>query len=185
MAHPITLRICLAMMVLHVTTGRAAAADSAPLEMDVKAAFLPKFAAYINWPPGALGTPEDPIRLCIIGRNAFGASLDAVAGRERIDQHPVQIRRLASAAEATGCHIAFLGGSPKETPAKMLQMLQGQPILTITDDQFGADRGIVHFVLKAGRVRFHIDDALAARSNLGISARLLSLAVSVKQRSRV
>jgi len=67
----------------------------------------------------------------------------------------------------------------------MRRRLHGQPILTITDDQFGAGRGIVHFVLKAGRVRFHIDDALAARSNLGISARLLSLAVSVKQRSRV
>lgn len=185
MAHLITLRLCLAMAVVQVMTGRTpAAAQSTSLETDVKAAFLPKFAAYVNWPPGALGAPEDPVRVCLIGRNSFGSALDGVAGRERIDQHPVQVRRLASAAEAAGCHVAFLGGSAKESPARMLEMLQGQPILTITDDQFGADRGIVHFVLKGGRVRFHIDDARAARSNLGISARLLSLAVSVKQRSR-
>lgn len=185
MLKPTTFRACMTLALLLATAGRAvAAAESPSLEMGVKAAFLPKFAAYVNWPPGALGAAEEPIRLCIIGRNAFGSSLDAIAGRERIDQHPVQVRKLNSAAEAGGCHIAFLGGSAKESPARMLDALQGQPILTVTDARVGAERGIVHFVLKDGRVRFHIDDALAARSNLDISARLLSLAVSVRQRGR-
>src|SRR3546814_18509116 len=60
----------------------------------------------------------------------------------------------------------------------MLTALQGQPILTITDDRLGPQRGIVHFILKDGRVRFPIDDTLAARRHLTISAQLLSLAVS-------
>lgn len=51
-------------------------AQSTQLETKVKAAFLPKFAAYVNWPPGALGAADDPIRLCIIGRNNFGQNLD-------------------------------------------------------------------------------------------------------------
>lgn len=184
MAYLVSLRACFAATLLLAAMDHRAAAESPSLEMGVKAAFLPKFAAYVNWPPGALGAPEEPIRLCIIGRNSFGSSLDEVAGRERIDQHPVQVRRLSSAAEAGGCHVAFLGGSAKESPARMLNELQGKPILTVTDARVGAERGIVHFVLKDGRVRFHIDDALAARSNLGISARLLSLAVSVRQRDR-
>lgn len=178
------LRACLAIALPLAATSPMAAAQSPSLEMSVKAAFLPKFAAYVNWPPGALGAAEEPIRLCIIGRDTFGSSVDEVAGRQRIDQHPVQVRRLGSAAEAGGCHIAFLGGSAKESPGRMLEALQGQPILTVTDARFGAERGMVHFVLKDGRVRFHIDDAMAARSNLGISARLLSLAVSVRQRGR-
>lgn len=178
------IRTCLVIALPLATAGHVAAAQPPSLEMDVKAAFLPKFAAYINWPPGALGASDEPIQLCIIGRNSFGPGLDEVASRERIDQHPVQVRRLNSTAEAAGCHIAFLGGTTKESPGKMLGALQGQPILTVTDDRGGADRGMVHFVLKGGRVRFHIDDALAARSNLGISARLLSLAVSVRQRAR-
>lgn len=184
MLHSAIFRACLVIALPLATAGHVAAAQSPSLEMGVKAAFLPKFAAYVNWPSGALGAPDEPIQLCVIGRDSIGSSLDEVAGRERIDQHPVQVRRLNSTAEAGGCHIAFLGGTTKESPGRMLEALQGQPVLTVTDARGGADRGIVHFVLQGGRVRFHIDDALAARSNLGISARLLSLAVSVRQRAR-
>lgn len=171
-------------MALMLAAPHAADAQQSPLEANVKAAFLPKFAAYVNWPPGLLGAADAPVRVCIIGRNSFGPGLEEAASRERIDQHPVQIRKLASVNEAAGCHIAFLGGSAKESPGAMLEALRGQPILTVTDARLGADRGVVHFVLKDGRVRFHIDDALAGRNNLGISARLLSLAVSVRQRGR-
>jgi hypothetical protein len=66
----------------------------------------------------------------------------------------------------------------------MLAALRGQPALTVTDAAMGPARGMIHFTLQGGRVRFHIDDDMAARSNLAISARLLGLALSVKPRSR-
>ena len=40
----------------------------------------------------------------------------------------------------------------------------------------------VHFAVIGGRVRFHIDDAAAAASGIGVSSRLLALAVEVRQR---
>lgn len=162
----------------------AASPQSTPLEIEVKATFLPKFAAYVNWPPGAVGEPNDPVLLCIIGQDPFGRNLDEAAARQHVDLHPIQVRRLDSTAGAERCNIAFLGGSPKQTTAVMEEALRGKPILTVTDASVGAGRGIVHFALKDGRVRFHIDDALAARSNLSISARLLGLAISVKPRMR-
>ncbi|HKX23441.1 MAG TPA: YfiR family protein [Rhizorhapis sp.] len=178
------LQSCIAMVLAVAAASPAAEAKQGPLDTDVKAAFLPKFAAYVSWPPGTFAAADDPIRICVIGRSSFGASLDEAAARERIDQHPVQVRKLAGTSEAAGCHIAFVGGSPKESPAAMLAAFQGRPVLTVTDDRIGADRGIVHFVVKDGRVRFHIDDALAGENRLDISARLLSLALSVKQRGR-
>jgi hypothetical protein len=162
----------------------AATAQSAPLETQVKAAFLPKFAAYVNWPPGAIRAPDDPVLLCIIGRDPFGRNIDETAARQQVDLHPIQVRRLESTAGAEHCNIAFLGGSTKQSAAAMEEVLLGQPILTVTDASLGTGRGMVHFALQGGRVRFHIDDALAARSNLTISARLLSLAISVKPRAR-
>lgn len=155
------------------------------LEAQVKAAFLPKFAAYVNWPPGAIGGPDDPVQICVIGQDPFGRNLDEAAARQHVDLHPVVVRRFESTAGAEHCHIAFLGGSAKQSIAAMQEILRGQPTLTITDASLGAERGMVHFALKDGRVRFHIDDALAARSSLSISARLLSLAISVKPRMRI
>lgn len=166
-------------------SGHSAHGEAAlPLETQVKAAFVSKFAAYVDWPPSALGSSEDPLRICIIGRDPFGPELDqAVVGR-RVNQHPFVVRRLDDTAGATQCHIAFLGGSAKQSTAAMEEALRKQPVLTITDASLGDTRGMVHFALKDGRVRFHIDDALAARNKLAISARLLSLAISVKPRAR-
>jgi hypothetical protein len=155
-----------------------------PLESQVKAAFLPKFAAYVNWPAGAIGAPGDPVLLCVIGQDPFGRDLDLAAARQHVDQHAIVVRRLESTAGAEHCNIAFLGGSAKQSTAAMQDALHGQPTLTVTDDSLGSERGMVHFALKDGHVRFHIDDALAARSNISISARLLSLAISVKPRTR-
>lgn len=155
-----------------------------PLESQVKAAFLPKFAAYVNWPPGAIGPPDSPVQICIIGLDPFGRNLDEAAAAQHVDSHPILVRRIESTAGAEHCNVAFLGGSARQGTIAMQEALRGQPILTITDASLGAERGMVHFALKDGRVRFHIDDALAARSNLSISARLLSLAISVKSRTR-
>jgi hypothetical protein len=162
-----------------------AAPRAAPLDIQVKAAFLPKFAAYVTWPPGALGPAGGPVLLCVIGQDPFGRALDAAAASQSVDQQPINVRRLDSTAEAERCNVAFLGGSARQNVAAMQVALRGQPILTVTDTSLGAGRGIVHFALKDGRVRFHIDDALAARANLSISARLLNLALSVKSRGRL
>lgn len=158
---------------------------AAPLDVQVKAAFLPKFAAYVNWPAGALGPAGEPVILCVIGRDPFGRALDAAVAGQRVDQRMIQVRRFDSSIGADRCNVAFLGGSARQSAGAMQEALRGQPILTVTDSSLGAGRGIVHFAVKAGRVRFHIDDALAARNNLSLSARLLSLALTVKSRTRL
>lgn len=154
------------------------------LELSVKATFLPKFLSYIAWPPNVGASANETIQLCVIGRDPFGARLDEAVAGQRVDQHPVAVRRIETAQAATGCRLAFVGGSAAQTAAATLKALQGTPVLTVTDSRLGPARGMVHFDLKDGRVRFHIDDASAASSDLSISSRLLSLALSVKPRER-
>lgn len=152
-------------------------------ELAVKAAFLPKFAPYINWPPQSFPSPASPIVLCILGADPFAALLDEAAAGLQVEQHPLTVRRIESVAGASACHVAFVSASPRR--AEILKALRGLPVLTVTDGRSAAaDHGIVHFLVQGGRVRFAIDDTMAAQSNLTISAKLLSLAVSVKPRSR-
>ena len=60
--------------------------------------------------------------------------------------------------------------------------MRGKPVLTVTDARSSVRRGMIHFVVVQGRVRFHIDEAAAVRSGLTINSRLLALALSVRQR---
>jgi len=154
-------------------------------ENAVKAAFLPKFARYIELPEGAQPGAGEPFYLCIIGRDPFGVLVDKSAGTETIDGHPVAVRRFANTVPeaVAGCDIAFVGGNEAAT-AKMLDALRRQATLTITDARLGKPRGMIHFALVDGRVRFHIDEAQAAASGISISSRLLALAIDVKQRTQ-
>ena len=154
------------------------------LELAVKATFLPKFMAYVAWPPAAMPAPAAPVQLCVLGRDPFGARLEQAIAGQRIEQHPLTLRRLETTEGANGCRLAFVGGSPNQSAEAALRALQGAPVLTVTDARLGPARGMVHFELSGGRVRFHIDDAEAASSDLAISSRLLNLALTVQPRER-
>ena len=159
----------------------AAPAAAQPTETAVKAAFLPKFGGYVGWPAPARPAPGAPFTLCVVGSDPFGRSIDDAARGLRIAGRGVQVRRLAGAAGAGGCHVAFVQGNGAASTAALLQELQGKPVLTVTDARAGPHQGMVHFVVAQGRVRFHIDEAAAQRSGLSINSRLLGIALSVKR----
>ena len=157
----------------------SAPAMAQPLEQSVKAAFLTKFPRYVEW-PGGVRTGPRPIDLCIVGNDPFGALVDQAA---RSDPSPIAVRRLERAEQARNCAIAFLAGTRQQSTAQMVAALNGVPVLTITDSRLGTAQGMIHFAVRQGKVGFHINNALAARSRLLISSRLLQLALSVRQRS--
>ena len=155
-----------------------APAAAPPSDLAVKAAFLTKFPAYVAWPAAARPRPGGPVRICLVGGDPFGRLLDEAARGQQIDGHPLQVRRLDASGQAAGCHVAYVQGAAPS----LLQGLQGKPVLTVTDARAGARGGMIHFVIHQGRVRFNIDEAQAAKSGVGISSRLLGIALSVTQR---
>jgi hypothetical protein len=159
-----------------------AALGNSPSETTVKAAFLPRFARYVGWPASVRPAPGAPVVLCIIGRDPFGSLVEQAARSQGVDGHAIVVRRLPNVAGARGCHLAFVGGSSEQPAGQMLAALGGLPVLTITDARSGPQRGLIHFALVSGRVRFFIDEAAAARRGLSISSRLLGLAVAVRTR---
>jgi hypothetical protein len=160
----------------------AALAHAQLSETAVKAAFLPRFARYVTWPAPASPPAGAPFQLCIVGRDPFGPLLDQAASSELIDGHPVAVRRLPSPERAAGCQLAFVEGATPQDTTRMLLALRNQSVLTVTDARAGPERGMIHFAIVAGRVRFFIDDAEAAGRGLSISSRLLALAVAVRER---
>ena len=151
-------------------------------ETAVKAAFLPRFARYVTWPPNARPNGGQPYILCVIGADPFGSALDQAARSQSVDGHRIVVRRLSSAAGAQACHIAFVAGGRTEPAGQLLAALSRMPVLTVTDARNSSQRGMVHFSIVSGRVRFFIDEADAARRGLTISSRLLALAVGVNQK---
>jgi len=161
--------------------GQGAAATSPPLELAVKAAYLAKFAPFVVWPQASFAAPNAPLTLCVQGDDPFDGLLDRLIAGESVGAHPIVVRRVARLDSDSGCQIAYLGGSPAQSPAAALKAVECLPVLTVTDAEEGGGKGIVHLVLIGGRVRFMIDAEKAAQAHLEVSSKLLALAVEVKR----
>lgn len=172
-------RVAAACVILGATS---APASAQPTELAVKAAFLSKFAAYVNWPVRTRPGRNGALTLCVVGSDPFGQILDDAVQGQRVDDHPIAVKRLPSAAGAETCHLAFVQGRDRRSSGGLLAGMQGKPILTVTDAGAGSQRGIIHFVIVDGRVRFMIDQAAAQRDGLDLNARLLAIALEVKAR---
>lgn len=162
-------------------TGPAAGAQGPPLELAVKAAYLAKFPPFVIWPQTSFTGPSAPLVLCVQGDDPFDGMLDRLTAGQTVGAHPVIVRRLQRLDPDSGCQIAYLAGSSAQSPAAALKAVEGLPVLTVTDSGAGGEKGIVHLVLIGGRVRFMIDAARATQSHLGVSSKLLALAVEVKR----
>ncbi|MBV9528730.1 MAG: YfiR family protein [Sphingomonas sp.] len=154
-----------------------AASAAEPTDISVKAAFLPRFARYVTWPASALPKAGGPYQLCVIGSDPFGSLLDQTAASQTVDGRKILVRRLNSASGAEECQIAFVANNRLGE----LNGMDGKPVLTVTDGPAGSPRGIIHFAIVGGRVRFFIDQASAQQRRLGISSRLLALALGVRR----
>jgi len=153
----------------------AAPASAQVSDVAVKAAFIPKFARYVTWPSTQIG----PLAICIIGDDPFGAAIDHAASGQSVDGRPFVVKRVPTTTAAATCSIAFVSGAHT---GEALASLGRQPILTITDSRSSSARGVIHFAIIDGRVRFYIDNAQAQARGLTISSRLLALAIGVNQK---
>jgi YfiR/HmsC-like len=160
---------------------QVAASPAPALEVAVKAAYLAKFAPFVVWPDSAFDAPNAPLVLCVQGDDPFDGMLERLTAGESVGPHVVIVRRMPRLDPDSHCQIAYLAGSPAQSPAAALKALEGQPVLTVTDAETGGGKGIVTLVLVGGRVRFMIDAEKAGQSQLGISSKLLALAVEVKR----
>jgi hypothetical protein len=164
-----------------VAAGPARAQGS--LEYPVKAAYLYKFGPFVEWPPAAFEGAAAPVVLCVVGDDPCGAALDRAVEGQHVGARPIVVRRIERLERGSGCHIAYLAGSAVQSVAEGLAGARGAGVLTVTDaSREGGARGIIHFVIKDNRVRFHIDEQAAARNGITISSKLLSLALSVRTR---
>lgn len=173
----------LLLAVTALTVPLEAAARVQSLEYPVKANYLVKFAAFVDWPPQTFASTASPIVVCVVGDDPFGTVLDRAAANGSASGRAVSVRRTRRIDSRTDCQVAYLGASPLQTQAQALAALSGQPVLTVTDSARRGPRGIIHFAITGNRVRFHIDDQTAHRRGLAISSRLLTLALSVRPRA--
>jgi hypothetical protein len=144
-------------------------------EYAVKAVFLYNFAKFVDWPPAAFPDPES-LKICVLGDDPFGGSLQEVAG-EQVGSHKLKVTQTDSPSKPAGCQILFISRSEREHISQILAAVKGSPVLTVGDTKGFADDGvIINFILEGSKVRFEINTESADKAGIRISSKLLQLA---------
>jgi hypothetical protein len=156
----------------------AAEAPAARAEYEVKAAFLYNFAKFVRWPGDLSEAPR--FVLAVLGDDPFGPVLDRTFAGKTILGRPVEVRRVASVADAVHAHLVFVSGSEQARLPRVLAGLADAPVLTVGDDADFADRGgMIAFRLRDDVIRFDVNLQRVERARLKMSSQLLRLAQRV------
>ena len=161
-----------------------AQAPAAARETAVKAAFLSKFAGFVEWPAGTLAQPDETLVIGVVGNDEIAADLQQIAGVRSGEARPITVRKLNDASALSGVHVLFIGAGRDSRLRELVGQVRG-PVLVVTEQEDGLRLGAaLNFTVDQGRIRFAASPAAAEARGLRLSARLLALAQSVEGRGR-
>jgi hypothetical protein len=142
-------------------------------ERALKAAYLFNFIQFTQWPV----PPDEPFRLCVLGRTPLDEQLAQLEGKQVLGGLHISVRHVGPRDSLGGCHALYLDDSQRSQADEVLGRLGSAPVLTITDSDGLADRGLMIEIHKRdARLGFEVNLKMARKANINFSARMLKLA---------
>lgn len=154
------------------------AAQETHSEEAVKAAYLFRFASYVEWPEDSAA--GRPFVIAVVGAPEVARELRRLVPGHLINNHTVQVMQATRVQEVAGVQMLYVG--PNNADFLRAMRADGNPpILMVTDEDQGLDLGgTLNFVTVENRVRFEVSLTAAERARLKISSELLSVAIRVR-----
>lgn len=157
-------------------------AQAAPLEHEVKAAMLYKFLSYVEWPPAAFETEHEPYRIGVIGSKPLENELRRVTEERTVNSRPIEIFTIRQTGRIDKPHMVFVGQQAEKILPSLSNLADKNCFLVVTENNDGIKGGsTINLRVINDRVGFDISLANANKCSFKFSARLLSVAASVKQ----
>jgi uncharacterized protein DUF4154 len=143
-----------------------------------KAAFLHRFAAFVEWPAPA--AERSPFTIGVFDSDDILRELTELLPNVDVSGRPAQVRRVRRAHDLEGLHILYLGSSGAASRA-LLDAAGARPILVVTDTTAGlTGDGVINFMPSQGPVRFEVSLAAAQKHGLKLDSALLAVSSHVE-----
>jgi hypothetical protein len=168
-------------MVLAVLAALPATAAQFSIDA-VKAAYLFRFASYVEWPAVA---PDKPFVIGVFGAEDVAVHLERLTTGITIRNRPAQVRRVRGVDDLDGVDILYVGPRVYRGARPLRQRAARLPVLLVTDHLDGLDDGaVINFIEVNRNLRFEISVEAADRAGLKVDSALLSVAARVDMRKK-
>lgn len=139
----------------------------------IKAAFVYNFIKFIEWPAKSFSTDSAPIYVCVWGTRTETGLLNPLHAKiaKSREIHVVYTRKID---ELSRCHVVYLGKNNGGSYRKVLGLISGQSILSVSDIAgFAENGGLIGLFRSDNQMRFAINLNATQSSGLRMSSRLL------------
>ena len=154
-------------------------------EASLKAAYLFKFASYVEWTASDFDSPAAPLSIGVVGADDVATELTRLVGGRNIAGHPVAVKRFSEGEAPRGVQMLFVGHDTARLGA-IARAAQSQGVLVVTDTEHGLEMGAaINFVAVGERLGFEVSLDSAEKSGHRISSRMLNVAKRVVQKGAV
>jgi len=145
-------------------------------EYQLKAVFLFNFTQFVEWPSQSFSSEEAPMVIGILGKDPFGSYLEETIAGEKINGHPLVIRRFETIDDIGACQILFINPADKSKTRSVIEELKGRNILTVSDaPEFLQQGGMIRFFTKRDKINLQVNLEATKSAELVISSKLLRL----------
>jgi YfiR/HmsC-like len=155
-------------------------------EYEIKAAFLFNFALFTQPIPTAVLSPKpeasgDDVayRICIHGKDPFGAAIKSLATR-KVARRPIVVVQGVAVEELKACQMVYIGEAEREATRRAVAAVSGLPIITVAElKEFPAPTVMFNLMLLDEKVAFQVNTVAAKSQLMDVSAKLIRLAKNV------
>jgi hypothetical protein len=147
-------------------------------EDSVKAAYLYRFAGYVDWPNKV---PVDaPFIIDVLGSPGVAHELRRLLQNHAANGREAQVREISGVRDLGNAQIMFVGAGHAKLLRGMVPAAGLPAVLLVTDEEGGLGAGsALNFLTIDRNVRFEVSLTAADRWGLKISSELLGVAVRV------
>jgi YfiR/HmsC-like len=147
----------------------------------VKAAYLYRFAGYIDWPDR--GSAETPFIIDVLSAPGIARELRRLVPGHPINGQMAKVVEIADVRDLGNAQIVFVAAGHADLLRSLLPQANAASILLVTDEEGGLSSGSTLNLLTVDRnVRFEVSLTAAQRWGLKISSELLGVAIRVQGR---
>lgn len=146
-------------------------------EYEVKATFFYHFANFVDWPASTFKATNGHLRICVMGKDPFGQTLEATLAKKSLQNHPFEIYRNPPTTKLKHCHLLYFPASASSKIRALRRHVDTEDVLTVGEtSDFMEQGGMVQFFVDKQNIQFAINTDVVDQTNLKVSSKLLRLA---------
>ena len=117
--------------------------------------FIYSFTRYVQWPDAY---NQGEFEIMVLGDSPIVDELKAMAQAKKVGDRPIKITKIKEASEIRKCNILFVPTSRSADIAAVMEKINTQSILVVTEEPGLALKGSdINFIIKDGKLAFELN----------------------------